>query len=92
MHLNSITEQIIGGAIEVHRMLGPGLLESAYEECLCREMTIRSTPFERQKPLPVEYKGIVLDCRKYEPRRHGGHRDDERKSKHRDTEGIEQEN
>ena len=62
MDLNSITERIIAAAIEVHRALGPGLLESAYEECLCREMMIRSIPFERQKPLPLEYKGIELDC------------------------------
>jgi GxxExxY protein len=62
MDLNRVTEQVIGGTIEVHRALGPGLLESAYEQCLCQEMTIRSIPFERQKPLPVAYKGISLDC------------------------------
>lgn len=62
MELNSITEQIIGAAIEVHGALGPGLLESAYEECLCRELSLRDIPFERQKPLPVEYKGCRLDC------------------------------
>jgi GxxExxY protein len=62
MDLNNMTEQVIGGAIEVHRALGPGLLESAYEECLCGEMMIRSIPFERQKALPVIYKGISLDC------------------------------
>jgi GxxExxY protein len=62
MDPNSITGQEIGGAIEVHRALGPGLLESAYEECLCQEMNIRSILFERQKPLPVAYKGINLDC------------------------------
>jgi GxxExxY protein len=62
MDLNRITEQIIGAAIEVHRALGPGLLESAYEECLCHELRLRSVPFERQRPLPVEYKGIKLDC------------------------------
>jgi len=45
-------------AIEVHRNLGPGLLESAYEECLCRELVIRGLTFERQKPLPLSYKGI----------------------------------
>jgi len=60
--INKVTEAIIGAAIEVHRGLGPGLLESAYEECLCREMTLRRLPFERQKPLPVEYKGVKLDC------------------------------
>src|SRR6059058_3818108 len=57
-----LTEQIIGAAIEVHRTLGPGLLESAYEECLCRELALRGLPFERQKPLPLEYKGVRLDC------------------------------
>jgi len=60
--LNKTTEQIIGAAIEVHRALGPGLLESAYEECLCHELNLRKIPFERQKPLPVEYKGVKLDC------------------------------
>jgi GxxExxY protein len=62
MRVNQITETIIGAAIEVHRALGPGLLESAYEECLCRELTLRQIPFERQQPLPVEYKGLRLDC------------------------------
>ena len=60
--INEITQGIIGAAIEVHRALGPGLLESAYEECLCRELTIRRIPFERQRRLPVEYKGLSLDC------------------------------
>lgn len=62
MKANEITEQIIGAAIEVHRALGPGLLESAYEECLGRELVLRGLTFERQRPLPVEYKGITLDC------------------------------
>jgi GxxExxY protein len=62
MELNRITEQVIGAAIEVHRALGPGLLESAYEECLCRELSLREISFERQRPLPVEYKGTKLDC------------------------------
>ena len=62
MELNKISEQVIGAAIEVHKALGPGLLESAYEECICQELTIRSIPFERQRPLPVEYKGTKLDC------------------------------
>jgi len=62
MKVNQITEAIIGAAIEVHRVLGPGLLESAYEECLCHELTLRQIPFERQRPLPVEYKGLHLDC------------------------------
>ena len=58
----NITEQIIGAAIEVHKVLGPGLMESAYEECLCRELALRGIGVERQLPLPVEYKGIRLDC------------------------------
>ena len=58
--LHKITEQIIGAAIEVHRALGPGLLESAYEECLCHEPSLRCVTFERQRPLPVEYKGSKL--------------------------------
>jgi GxxExxY protein len=57
-----LTERIIGAAIEVHRALGPGLLESAYEECLCRELDLRELAFQRQVPLPVEYKGVKLDC------------------------------
>ncbi len=60
--LNAITEQVIGAAIEVHKAIGPGLLESAYEECLCRELTVRGIAFERQVALPVEYKGVRLDC------------------------------
>ncbi len=57
-----LTDRIIASAIEVHRNLGPGLLESAYEECLCHELTLREIPFERQKNLPLEYKGLKLDC------------------------------
>jgi len=57
-----ITEAIIGAAIEVHRHLGPGLLESAYEECLCHELHLRDLNFQRQVELPVEHKGIKLDC------------------------------
>ncbi|MBI4752959.1 GxxExxY protein [Candidatus Desantisbacteria bacterium] len=60
--VNMVTKDIIGAAIEVHRHFGPGLLESAYEECLCRELQLRGVAFERQKPLPLEYKGIRLDC------------------------------
>jgi GxxExxY protein len=56
------TASIIGAAIEVHRHLGPGLLESAYEECLCHELHLRGIAFRRQIELPVEYKGIKLDC------------------------------
>jgi GxxExxY protein len=62
VELNKITEQIIGAAIEVHRALGPGLLESAYEECLCHELGLRQVPFERQRPLPLSYKKVKLDC------------------------------
>ena len=57
-----VTEQVIGACIEIHRQLGPGLLESAYEECLCYELSMRKLSFERQKPLPVKYKGVNLDC------------------------------
>jgi GxxExxY protein len=57
-----LTHKIIGAAIEVHKMLGPGLLESTYEECLCHELAQHSLPFERQKPIPVVYKGVKLDC------------------------------
>ncbi len=59
---NAITEQVIGACIEIHRELGPGLLETAYEECLCHELSLRGLPFERQRPLPVRYKGVCLDC------------------------------
>jgi GxxExxY protein len=62
MSINELTEAIIGAAIEVHRALGPGLLESAYEECLCRELSLRKIPFERQRALPLQYKGMSLDC------------------------------
>ena len=57
-----LTHEIIGAAIEVHRTLGPGLLESAYEECLARELMLRRIPFERQKPIPLIYKDVKLDC------------------------------
>jgi len=57
-----LTEHVIGAAIEVHRELGPGLMESAYEECLCHELHLRELKFERQMPLPVRYKGDHLDC------------------------------
>lgn len=60
--VNRITETVIGAAIEVHRALGPGLLESAYEECLCRELALRNVPFDRQVELPVEYKGVRVGC------------------------------
>ncbi len=56
------TSPIIGAALEVHRHLGPGLLESAYEECLCHEFCLRRLSFQRQVDLPVEYKGLKLNC------------------------------
>jgi GxxExxY protein len=59
---NQLTEKIIGCGIEVHKALGPGLLESAYEECFCYELAQNGISFSRQVPLPVEYKGIKLDC------------------------------
>lgn len=54
--------EIVGAAIEVHRKLGPGLLESAYESCLCRELLLRGLAFQRQVPLALEYRGLQLDC------------------------------
>jgi len=62
MDINDLSGEVISAAIEVHKILGPGLLESAYEECLCRELELRQIPYERQKELPIEYKGIKLDC------------------------------
>ncbi len=60
--LNALTEQIISAAIAVHRELGPGMLESAYEACLAYELITRGLSVERQKPLPVVYRGQTLDC------------------------------
>ena len=57
-----LTEKVIGLAIEVHRGLGPGLLESAYEECLCYELDQHGIPYRRQVPLPVTYKDVELVC------------------------------
>jgi GxxExxY protein len=59
---NEITHEIIGAAIEVHKHLGPGLLESAYEECLAHELQLRKLRVERQKPVPVVYKETKLEC------------------------------
>lgn len=59
---NALTEKIIGCAIEVQKRLGPGLLESAYEECLCYELSQLQIGFEKQVPLPLTYKGVKLDC------------------------------
>ena len=60
--INQITEKIIGAAIEVHRALGPGLLESAYEACLVYDLTERGLKVEAQKPIPLVYKTVSLDC------------------------------
>jgi GxxExxY protein len=60
--IDELTQVIIGSPIEVHRHLGPGLLESVYEECLCHELSIRGLSFKRQLVLPVVYKGVRLDC------------------------------
>jgi GxxExxY protein len=60
-HVNDLTRKIIGAAIEVHRHLGPGLLESAYHVCLARELDLNDIPFKFKWPLPLEYKGIRLD-------------------------------
>ena len=62
MDINKLTGEVIGAAIEVHKILGPGLLESAYEECLSHELNLRNIKFDRQKELPVEYKGFKIDC------------------------------
>ncbi len=62
MNMNQLSSKIIGAAIEVHKTLGPGLLESAYEECLCHELSIQGLLFEKQKPLSIDYKGQKLDC------------------------------
>jgi len=57
-----LAETIIGSAIDVHRALGPGLLESAYDACLAYELTLRGVPFRRHVPVPVVFKGVRLDC------------------------------
>jgi len=62
MDINALSNTIIGAAIEVHKTLGPGLLESIYEECLGLELELRGLSFERQKPLLVTYKGKKLQC------------------------------
>ena len=59
---NELSGQVIGACIEVHRHLGPGLLESAYEHCLAQELALRGFRTRRQIPIPVRYKGIDLDC------------------------------
>ncbi len=60
--INELTDTIIGAAIEVHKALGPGLLESAYESCLGHELSLLNICFERQVPLPIKYKSLPLDC------------------------------
>jgi GxxExxY protein len=62
MKPNELTQAIIGAAIEVHRETGPGLLESTYEMCLCRELSLRDIEFRRELELPVHYKGVAIDC------------------------------
>ena len=62
MKFEKLTQEIIGAAIEVHKHLGPGLLESAYEECLSYELTQRGLLIERQKPVPIIFKEVKLDC------------------------------
>jgi GxxExxY protein len=60
--INQLTHEIIGASIEVHRNLGPGLLESAYRKCLRRELLLRGIPYRKEYPLPLEYKGVRLEC------------------------------
>ena len=62
MEFDELSNRVIGCAIEVHRALGPGLLESAYEQCLAHELSLTGIPFHRQWPLPVAYKGTFVDC------------------------------
>ena len=62
LQLEALTESIIAAAIEVHKHLGPGLLESTYEQCLCHELSIRGISFKQQAPISVDYKGVKLDC------------------------------
>jgi len=62
MKFSALSQQVIGCAIEVHRVLGPGLLESTYEQCLARELSLNNIEFITQHPLPVEYKGVRIDC------------------------------
>ncbi len=62
MNDTELTRAIIGAAIEVHKLLGPGLLESAYEDCLCHELALHNIHFEKQKPIPLVYKGTKLEC------------------------------
>ncbi len=61
LYQKELTDQILGAAIEVHRELGPGLLESAYQACLAREFSLRGLQFEQERPLPIQYKGVRMD-------------------------------
>jgi GxxExxY protein len=62
MDINKLSNQVIGLAIDTHKELGPGLLESAYEMCFCHELSTAGIVFERQKNMPVHYKGLKIDC------------------------------
>jgi len=62
IQFDELSHKVIGCAIEVHRELGPGLLESAYEQCLAHELRLNGIPFDLQKIMPVEYKGVLIDC------------------------------
>ena len=62
MKKDPFTGKVVGCAIEVHRVLGPGLLESTYQQCLARELYLNGIAFKQEHPLPVEYKGVKLDC------------------------------
>ena len=62
MEFDYLSKQVIGCAREVHRVLGPGLLESTYEQCLARELSLASIPFKLQVFLPVKYKNVIIDC------------------------------
>ena len=62
MDLDQLSNRLIGCAVEVHRHLGPGLLESTYEQCLAHELNLKGIPYKIQHPVPVDYKGIKLDC------------------------------
>jgi GxxExxY protein len=62
MNENEISKVVVDACFEIHKTLGPGLLESVYEECLCRELILRNLSFKRQEPVAVEYKGVKLNC------------------------------
>lgn len=62
MEFSELSHRVIGCAIEIHRTLGPGLLESTYEQCLAHELSLHGTHFKIQHPLPVQYKGVLIDC------------------------------